>query len=169
MNLTGRFWPKAAAQQKAFQREKSTLRRLKQRGNLFNKITKVKGLSLLTVAAVIAATNGFSIIGNQIYLIKVRKILTEMGMSQIKLHSVLFLLFFLMLFACSQTAEIKKVSGDSISSSEVDKVVNELMDSANVTGLCLAILNENELVYLKTFGHKNIEKNELLDENSIIL
>lgn len=74
-----------------------------------------------------------------------------------------------MILACSQTAEIKKVSGDSISSSEVNKVVNELMSSANVTGLCLAILNENELVYLKTFGHKNKEKNELFDENSIIL
>ena len=74
-----------------------------------------------------------------------------------------------MMIACSQTAEIKKVNGDSISSSKVDEVVNELIDSANVTGLCLAILNENQLVYLKTFGYKNKEKNELLDENSIIL
>ena len=86
-----------------------------------------------------------------------------------RLLSVLFLLLFSMILACSQTAEIKMVNGDAISSSEVDKVVNELMDSANVTGLCLAILNENELVYLKTFGYKNREKNELLDENSIIL
>ena len=88
-------------------------------------------------------------------------------MRQIKLQG--FLLLFFMIFACSKTAEIKKVSGDSIGSSEVNKVVNELMDSANVTGLCLAILNENELVYLKTFGYKNKEKNELLDENTIIL
>jgi len=90
-------------------------------------------------------------------------------MRQIILHSVLFLVFFFIISACSQTAEIKKVNGNSISSSEVDKVVNELMDSANVTGLCLAILNENELVYLKTFGYKNKEMDELLDENSIIL
>ena len=86
-----------------------------------------------------------------------------------RLLSVSFLLLFLMNLACSPNAEIKKVNGDAISSSHIDTVVNELMNSANVTGMCLAILNENKLVYLKTFGHKNKEKNELLDENSIIL
>lgn len=92
-----------------------------------------------------------------------------MEIGQTRLLKVLFLLFFSMILACSQTTEIKKINGKTISCSEVDKVVNELMNSANVTGLCLAILNENELVYLKTFGFKNREKNELLDENSIIL
>ncbi len=86
-----------------------------------------------------------------------------------KLFNILFLFLFAMILACSPTAEIKKVNGDAISSSQVDTIVNELMNSANVTGLCLAVLNENELVYLKTFGYKNKEKNELLDENSIIL
>ncbi len=69
----------------------------------------------------------------------------------------------------SQSIDIRKINGETINSGEVDKIVHELMDSANVTGMCLAILNENELVYLKTFGYKNKEKNELLDENSIIL
>lgn len=90
-------------------------------------------------------------------------------MRQIILGNIIFLFLFLILIGCSQTAEIKKVNGDSISSSEIDKVVKELMDSANVTGLCLSILNENELVYLKTYGYKNRGKNELLDENSVIL
>lgn len=88
---------------------------------------------------------------------------------EMRLLGLLSLLLFSVILACSQTAEINKVNGDAISGSEVDKVVNELMDAANVTGLCLAILNKNELIYLKTFGHKNREKNELLDENSIIL
>jgi len=74
-----------------------------------------------------------------------------------------------MILECSQTDEIKKINGDTISSIVVDDMVNKLMDSAHVTGLCLAILNENEPVYLKTFGCRNKEKNELLDENSIIL
>jgi len=74
-----------------------------------------------------------------------------------------------MILACSQPVEIKKVNGESINCIEVDKVVTDLMDSAHVTGLCLAVLNENELVYLKTFGYKNKQKNELLDTNSIIL
>ena len=97
------------------------------------------------------------------------KILKGNKMKQIKSHFVLFLILFFMILACSKSPEIKMINGDSISFSEVDEVVNELMDSANVTGLCLAILNENELVYQKTFGYKNKEKNELLDENSIIL
>ena len=82
------------AQQIAFQIAKSTLRRSKQRINLLQKqilridselkalisssemlsskvgkITKVKGLSLLTVATVIAETNGFGIIRNQKQLV----------------------------------------------------------------------------------------------------
>ena len=90
-------------------------------------------------------------------------------MRQIKLFSVSLLILFLIIQSCSHKSEIKKINGDTINISEVDEAVNDLMDSANVTGLCLAILNENELGYLKTFGYKNKEKNELLDENTIIL
>ena len=86
-----------------------------------------------------------------------------------RLLDLLFLFLFLLVLGCTQKTEIKKINGDSISSREVDKVVSELMDSANVTGLCLAILNKDKLVYLKTFGYKNKEKNELLDDNTIIL
>jgi CubicO group peptidase (beta-lactamase class C family) len=92
-----------------------------------------------------------------------------MEISQRRLLGLLLLILFSVISACSQTVEIKKLNGEAISSSEVDKVVNELMDAANVTGLCLAVLNENELAYVKTFGYKNRAKNELLDENSIIL
>ena len=85
---------KIHAQQAAFQVAKSTLRRSKQRLKLLQKqilnidselrsliesseklssrvheITKVKGLSMLTVATVIAETNGFSIIRNQKQLV----------------------------------------------------------------------------------------------------
>ena len=67
------------------------------------------------------------------------------------------------------TADIMKLDGEVITGHEVDKVVHELMDTANVTGLCLAVLNGNELAYLKTFGYRNRERGELLDENSIVL
>jgi CubicO group peptidase (beta-lactamase class C family) len=92
-----------------------------------------------------------------------------MEIRQMRLLGWLCLLLFSVVLSCWQTPEIKKINGEVISSNEVSKVVNELMGAANVTGLCLAILNENEPVYLKTFGYKNSEKNELLDENSIIL
>jgi CubicO group peptidase (beta-lactamase class C family) len=92
-----------------------------------------------------------------------------MEVSQMRILGLLSILLLSVNLSCSQTTEIKKLNGESISSSKVDKVVKELMDTANVTGLCLAILNENQLVYLKTFGYKNKEMNEPLDENSIIL
>ena len=85
---------KIHAQQSAYQIAKSTLRRSKQRLKLLqkqitsidlelktlvessemlcskvNRITKVKGLSLLTVATVIAETNGFAIIRNRRQLV----------------------------------------------------------------------------------------------------
>lgn len=85
---------KIHAEQKAFQVSKSTLRRARQRFRLLQKqilnidtelkeivedsevlcskikrITKVKGLSLLTVATVVAETNGFSTIRNQKQLV----------------------------------------------------------------------------------------------------
>lgn len=85
---------KIHAEQKAFQVSKSTLRRAKQRFRLLQKhilnidqelkeivegseilsskikrITKVKGLSLLTVATIVAETNGFSTIRNQKQLV----------------------------------------------------------------------------------------------------
>jgi CubicO group peptidase (beta-lactamase class C family) len=86
-----------------------------------------------------------------------------------RLLSVSFLLLLLVASACSADVQIRKLDGDAISSSRVDAVVEALMDSANVTGLCLALLNDNELVYLNTYGYKNKERDELLDENTIVL
>lgn len=70
---------------------------------------------------------------------------------------------------CSQTGGITKINGRSISTGEIDKVVTELMESANVTGLCLAVLNNNKVAYLRTYGYRNRETEELLDDSTIIL
>ena len=72
-------------------------------------------------------------------------------------------------FDSAHSADIKKLNGEVITRDEVDKVVHNLMDTANVTGLCMAVLNGNESVYLETFGYRNRERSELLDENSILL
>ncbi len=37
------------------------------------------------------------------------------------------------------------------------------MDTAEVTGLCLGIINDNKIAYVKSYGYKNKEKNELND------
>ncbi len=83
----------------------------------------------------------------------------------IKPTLILLLLFN---FAFSQDIRIIKINGDLIDSNEIDKTVASLMDSANVTGLCLAILNESKVAYIKTYGFRNKEKNERLDKNTIM-
>ncbi|MBE0664219.1 MAG: serine hydrolase [Candidatus Aminicenantes bacterium] len=65
--------------------------------------------------------------------------------------------------------QIKKLDGSTINTGEIDKTMIGLMDAANVTGLALAILNNNKIAYLKTFGFRNREKGALLDENTIML
>lgn len=51
---------------------------------------------------------------------------------------------------------------------EVDRLVIELMTKAKVTGLALAILNDNRIVYTNTFGYKNKQKLELLDRSTVL-
>ena len=67
-----------------------------------------------------------------------------------------------------QNQQITRLDGSKISSSEIDQTVKRLMDTANVQGLALAILNNNKTVFIKSYGYKNKPKNELLDTASIM-
>jgi CubicO group peptidase (beta-lactamase class C family) len=80
------------------------------------------------------------------------------------------LITFLLLtnFTFGQNQEIKKLDGSKISVFEIDKTVKRLMDTANVQGLGLAILNNKKTVFVKSYGYKNKPKNELLDTASIM-
>lgn len=42
------------------------------------------------------------------------------------------------------------------------------MAKAKVTGLALSILNNNQTVYTKTYGYKNKEKNELMNNSTVL-
>ena len=71
-------------------------------------------------------------------------------------------------FTFGQTQQIKKLDGTKISFSEIDKVVKRLMDTANVQGLDLAILNNKKTVFIKSYGYKNKINSELLDTNTVM-
>ena len=86
-------------------------------------------------------------------------------MGLIKAIPALLVLFY---FSCSEAVDIRKIDGRFIDFKEVDETVTGLMDSANVTGLCLAIINDNEVAYLQTYGFRNNEKKERMDENTIM-
>jgi CubicO group peptidase (beta-lactamase class C family) len=80
------------------------------------------------------------------------------------------LLIFFLIISCSgfgQQREISKLDGSKIKISAIDQIVSDLMDSAKVEGLSLAILNNNKPVYVKAYGYKNRPKKELLDTATV--
>ncbi|MCC7027431.1 MAG: serine hydrolase [Saprospiraceae bacterium] len=80
----------------------------------------------------------------------------------------LLLLLFVGNMALSQIQQIERLDGSNISTFKIDQIVKRLLDSANVHGLNLAILNQNKTVYLKSFGYKNKPNNALLDTSTIV-
>lgn len=81
---------------------------------------------------------------------------------------ILFGLLLSFNFTFGQNEQITKIDGSKISFIEIDKTVKRLMDTANVQGLSLSILNNNKSVFTKSYGFKNKEKNELLDTSTVL-
>jgi CubicO group peptidase (beta-lactamase class C family) len=71
-------------------------------------------------------------------------------------------------FTFGQSLQIIRLDGSGIAALEVDSIVKVLMDTANVQGLDLAILNNRKTVYLKSYGYKNKVNAELLDTNTVM-
>ena len=82
-----------------------------------------------------------------------------------KTHHI-FLLFVLLLFSKAQGQQITCPGKKTFSSIAIDKIVTKLMDTGEVTGLCLGIINDDKPVYVKSYGYKNREKNELNDSST---
>ncbi|MEJ7676901.1 MAG: serine hydrolase domain-containing protein [Segetibacter sp.] len=77
--------------------------------------------------------------------------------------ALLLLTAFVINTTLAQPKLIKKPDGKTISTIAIDKAVKQLMDTAEVMGLCLGTINDNKIAYVKTYGYKNKEKNELVD------
>ena len=75
----------------------------------------------------------------------------------------------LLLIASSLIAQnkIESVDGSTVKTERLDKKIEFLMDSANIPGLSLAIINQNEIVYHKVFGVQNIDSREPLNKENI--
>ncbi len=65
-------------------------------------------------------------------------------------------------------ASVKRLDGSTITSEEIDGTVTRVMRAGKVTGLGLAILNDQEIVYLKAYGHRSLSKNLPLTEDSVM-
>ena len=82
-----------------------------------------------------------------------------------KPYYILFL-FFLLIFYKVSAQQIIKPDGKTLSSIAIDKIVKKLMDTGEVTGLCLGIIINDKLVYTKSYGYKNKPMDELNDTST---
>src|SRR5579871_1627439 len=61
------------------------------------------------------------------------------------------------------SAQIQKPDGKKISTKSIDSIIKQLMDTADVTGLCLGVIIDDKPVYVKAYGYSNKAKNKWND------
>src|SRR5690349_1724041 len=67
----------------------------------------------------------------------------------------------------SSKRKIKTISGRNVKIKNLDKFIKTTMDSLQIPGLSIAIINDAEVVYHRLFGVKNIETKEPVDNETI--
>ena len=85
-----------------------------------------------------------------------------------RINTVVVCLIFLTSLSFGQVHIVKKIDSEVISTSEIDSIILKLMDTAKVTGLNLAILNDNIVAYIKSYGYKNKETGQFMDTSAIM-
>ena len=66
----------------------------------------------------------------------------------------------------SQQKQIKRPDGKIWASSSIDTIVKKLINEAEVSGLCLGIISDNRVAYVKAYGYKNKVKGEKNDTST---
>lgn len=79
----------------------------------------------------------------------------------------LTLLITLLITGCSSETHIKRIDGTSISRPVMENEIQSLMESANVTGLAIAIFNDNKIVYSNALGLANYETSDSLETDHV--
>jgi CubicO group peptidase (beta-lactamase class C family) len=72
------------------------------------------------------------------------------------------------LLAIGHQPPIQRPDGGKITPSQVDVTVTKLMEAAHVTGAAIAIFRGGEVVYLKSYGLRDVEKGWPLTTNSVM-
>jgi len=65
-------------------------------------------------------------------------------------------------------ATILRLDGSSLTTAEIDTTVTQLMKTANVTGLGIAVFHDGKISYLKTYGQRDTEKGLMLTPDSVM-
>lgn len=77
-------------------------------------------------------------------------------------------LIFICLYGYGQTKGIIKLDGSKITTAQIDTFIKSTMEAAKVQGVNLAILNNNKIAYVQSYGFKNKPKNALSDTATIV-
>ena len=64
--------------------------------------------------------------------------------------------------------KIHRLDGSTISEKDADATIKRLTKAANVTGIAVAIINDNKIVYIKGFGYRNAPEKLPLNENTVM-
>ncbi|MBF4469849.1 serine hydrolase domain-containing protein [Flavobacterium sp. HJJ] len=78
--------------------------------------------------------------------------------------AVILLVFPVILFG--QT--IKRVDGSKLTADSLNTKIEHLMKTANVSGVAISVFNDNKLIFSKTFGLADVQKNIPLQQSSIM-
>lgn len=74
------------------------------------------------------------------------------------LKLLVFLILTISFTNCHSQKEIKNLAGFDVSTDSINAFLKSRMDSLNIPGLSIAVINESKVVYHQTFGYANLEK-----------
>lgn len=66
----------------------------------------------------------------------------------------------------AQPKQFQKADGKKIDSKQAEALITDLMQQAEVTGLSVAVINDNKPLYVKAFGFKNKGQNTMNDTST---
>ena len=79
---------------------------------------------------------------------------------------IIFLSLSFTLYTFAQPKQFRRADGQKIDSRYVDSVARKLLDTAQLTGLQLSIINDNKIVFANSYGYRNKAKNQLNDTST---
>lgn len=84
------------------------------------------------------------------------------------MKKLLVILFISFISGCStKESQIEKLDGSHISKSKLTAKIQSLIDSASVTGISIAIFNDNKIAYQKSFGYANLKEKDSLSNKTV--
>ena len=70
----------------------------------------------------------------------------------------ILLLLTIQLTSCNSQNKIKNLKGFEVSTDSINIFLKSRMDSLNIPGLSIAVINDSKVVYHQTFGYANLKK-----------